>query len=174
MRLHGRTALVTGAARGLGRACAVRFAEEGADVALLDVAGDVDEVPYPLGSAEQLDHTAALCRERGAAALVAHADVRDRAAIDAAVTAAVERFGAIDVLVNNAGIAAPSGQAVHDIDEADWRLMLDVDLTGAWRMTKAVAPLMLEQRRGSIVTSPRPPGSSATAASPPMSRPSTA
>jgi len=101
--------------------------------------------------AEQLDHTAALCRERGAAALVAHADVRDRAAIDAAVTAAVERFGAIDVLVNNAGIAAPSGQAVHDIDEADWRLMLDVDLTGAWRMTKAVAPLMLEQRRGSIV-----------------------
>ena len=151
MRLHGRTALVTGAARGLGRACAVRFAEEGADVALLDVAGDVDEVPYPLGSAEQLDHTAALCRERGAAALVAHADVRDRAAIDAAVTAAVERFGAIDVLVNNAGIAAPSGQAVHDIEEADWRLMLDVDLTGAWRMTKAVAPLMLEQRRGSIV-----------------------
>jgi NAD(P)-dependent dehydrogenase (short-subunit alcohol dehydrogenase family) len=151
MRLRAKTAIVTGAARGLGRACAVRFAQEGADLSLLDVAADLDAVPYPLGSADQLEHTAELCRQHGAAVLTERVDVRDQTAVEAAVTAARDRFGAIDVLVNNAGIAAPSGQAVHEIDEPDWWLMLDVDLTGAWRMIKTVAPLMVCRRRGSII-----------------------
>lgn len=151
MRLSQKTVLITGAARGLGRACALRFAEEGADLALLDVAADIADVPYPLGTADQLEATARLCRERGASVLTARADVRQQKEIDAAVADTLDRFGRIDVLVNNAGIAAPSGKASHEISEDEWRVMLDVDLSGAWRMIKAVAPSMAKQRSGSIV-----------------------
>ncbi|QKW35627.1 mycofactocin-coupled SDR family oxidoreductase [Actinomadura sp. NAK00032] len=149
--LAGRTVILTGAARGIGRECAVRFAREGADLALLDIAADLPGVGYPLGSREQLDHTAELCEREGAAVLSAAVDVRDPAAVGAAVDTALDRFGTVDVLVNNAGIAAPSGAPVHEIAEPDWALMLDVDLSGAWRMTKAVAPVMVARRSGSIV-----------------------
>ncbi|MFB6564568.1 MULTISPECIES: SDR family oxidoreductase [unclassified Streptomyces] len=151
MRLQGKTIMVTGAARGLGRACAVRFAEEGADLALVDVAGEVDGVPYPLGSAGQLAHTAELCRKHGAAVLTTATDVRDLAAVEGAVEQALDRFGAVHVLLNGAGIAAPSGKAVHEITEDQWALMIDIDLSGAWRMMKAVVPSMIEQRAGSII-----------------------
>ncbi|MGF1426688.1 mycofactocin-coupled SDR family oxidoreductase [Kitasatospora sp. LaBMicrA B282] len=151
MRLAGKAAVITGAARGLGRACALRFAQEGADLLLLDVAGDLPGVPYPLGSASQLDHTAELCRDHGVAVLVRQADVRELRQVEAAVGAAVERFGRIDVLVNNAGIAAPSGKAAHEIDESEWQLMIDVDLSGAWRTIRAVGGRMSRQRSGSIV-----------------------
>jgi NAD(P)-dependent dehydrogenase (short-subunit alcohol dehydrogenase family) len=151
MRLADKVALVTGAARGLGRACAFAFAAEGADLVLVDVAADIEGVPYPLGSASQLAYTAQQCRERGAAVLVATADVRDSAQVGGAVDDAVDRFGRLDVLVNCAGIAAPSGRAAHEITEAQWQLMIDIDLTGAWRMMKAVGPTMAGQRAGSII-----------------------
>ncbi|MEU6643630.1 SDR family oxidoreductase [Saccharomonospora sp. NPDC046836] len=151
MRLNGRTALVTGAGRGLGRECAVRFAEEGADLVLVDIGGDVPGVPYPLATTAQLTRTEALCRQAGAATLGVLADVRDRADVDAAVRRALDRFGRIDVLVNNAGIAAPAGKPVHGMSEDEWALMLDVDLSGAWRVIRAVAPGMLARRTGSII-----------------------
>ncbi|MGW2254465.1 mycofactocin-coupled SDR family oxidoreductase [Kitasatospora sp. NPDC001660] len=150
-RLSGRTAVVTGAARGLGRSCAVRFAAEGADLVLVDVAGDLDGVPYPLGSQGQLAHTAELCRAHGAAVHTVAADVRDPAAVTRAAEQALERFGTVDVLLNNAGIAAPSGKAVHEIAEDEWDLMVGIDLTGAWRMMKAIVPAMVEQRSGSVI-----------------------
>ncbi|MFI6130865.1 SDR family oxidoreductase [Micromonospora sp. NPDC051141] len=149
--LTGRTAMVTGAGRGLGRAIAVALAGAGADLVLLDVARDLPGVPYPMASPSQLAHTAALCRDAGAAVLARQADVRDLRAIEESVAAATQRFGTIDVLVNNAGIAAPSGRAVHDIDEEQWELMLDVDLSGAWRTIHAVGGLMMRRRSGSIV-----------------------
>lgn len=149
--LEGRTIVITGAARGIGRECALRFAREGTDLALLDIAGELAGVGYPLGSRGQLDHTAQLCERRGSAVITAAVDVRDPAGVEAAVRAALDRFGAIDALVNNAGIAAPSGVPVHEISEPDWALMLDVNLSGAWRMIKAVAPAMVERRSGSIV-----------------------
>lgn len=151
MRLRQKVAVVTGAARGLGRACAVALATEGADVALADLAADLPGVPYPLGSPSQLEHTAKLCRARGASVLVRQVDVRDRAGVDALTTDTVERFGRLDVLINNAGIAAPSGSSVQDVTEADWQLMMDVNLNGAWRMLSSVAPVMVERRAGSIV-----------------------
>jgi NAD(P)-dependent dehydrogenase (short-subunit alcohol dehydrogenase family) len=151
MRLAGRTVILTGAARGIGRSCAIAFAEQGADLVLLDIGADVPGVPYPLGSVSQLTHTAKLCQEHGAALLTRQVDVRDLSALQSAVDEAHHRFGRIDVLVNNAGIAAPSGKTTHEITEDEWRLMIDIDLSGAWRMTKAVGRLMTAQRAGSII-----------------------
>jgi NAD(P)-dependent dehydrogenase (short-subunit alcohol dehydrogenase family) len=150
-RLAGKVAIVTGAARGIGRACSGAFARAGGDLVLLDIAGDLPGVPYPLGTRSQLDHTAELCRGLGASVMVAVADVRDCRAIESAVADAIDRFGRVDVLVNNAGIAAPSGKVTHELTEAEWTLMIDVDLGGAWRMTRAVGALMVGQRSGSIV-----------------------
>ncbi|MER5891284.1 mycofactocin-coupled SDR family oxidoreductase [Streptomyces sp. NPDC001941] len=150
-RLSGKTAVITGAARGLGRATAVAFAREGADLVLLDIAADLPGVPYPLGSESQLAYTAELCREHGASVMTRGLDVRDLDQVEAATATARERFGRIDVLVNNAGIAAPSGKAAHEIDEREWQLMIDVDLSGAWRTIRAVGGHMAEQRSGSII-----------------------
>jgi NAD(P)-dependent dehydrogenase (short-subunit alcohol dehydrogenase family) len=151
MRLDGKTAIITGAARGIGRACAQTFAEHGADLVLVDVAKEVAGVPYPLGTRAQLAHTAALCEKHDSAVLAVEADVRDPAEVGSAVSQAVDRFGGIDILLNCAGIAAPAGKAVHDIAEPEWALMLDIDLSGAWRMMKAVAPTMIAQRSGSMI-----------------------
>jgi NAD(P)-dependent dehydrogenase (short-subunit alcohol dehydrogenase family) len=151
MRLHGKSVLITGAARGLGRATAVACAVEGADLTLVDISADLPGVPYPLGTPGQLEHTAALCREAGAAVLTAEADIRDARAVREAVTRAENRFGRIDVAVNNAGIAAPSGKPVHEISEDEWSLMIDVDLSGAWRVIREVGKAMSARRSGSIV-----------------------
>ena len=151
MRLAEKVALVTGAARGLGRACAIAFAKQGADVVLLDIARDLPGVPYQLGSESQLNFTAHLCSAEGVAVLAIPVDVRDLAAVQRIVQLALERFGRIDVLVNSAGIAAPSGKSTHEITESEWQLMLDVDLTGAWKMIKAVGPSMTARRAGSII-----------------------
>ncbi|CAM5232912.1 SDR family oxidoreductase [Streptomyces californicus] len=128
MRLTGKTVVVTGAARGLGRATAEACAAEGADLALLDLCDDLPGVPYPLGTAGQLEHTAELCRKAGSAVLTARCDVRDLRSVEEAVALAEERFGALDGVVNNAGIAAPSGRPAHEIGEEEWALMIDVDL----------------------------------------------
>ncbi|GGW20710.1 SDR family oxidoreductase [Streptomyces capoamus] len=151
MRLAGKTAIITGAARGVGRTCATAFAEQGADLVLLDVGEDIPGVPYPLGSASQLAYTAEQCRRSGATVLTRHADVRDLAALQRVADEALSRFGRVDVLVNNAGIAAPSGKTTHEITEDEWQLMVDVDLSGAWRMTRAVGRIMTAQRSGSII-----------------------
>ena len=153
-RLAGKAVLVTGAARGIGRCCALAFARAGADLLLLDIGHDLAGVPYPLGTGSQLEHTAQLCREVGgpaATVLTVEADVRDLDAVRGAVEVALARFGRIDVVLNNAGIAAPSGKAVHDIEADEWELMLDVDVSGAWRMIRSVGRVMSHQRSGSII-----------------------
>ncbi|KAA5830632.1 SDR family oxidoreductase [Saccharopolyspora hirsuta] len=151
MRLSGKVAVITGAARGIGRACALAFAREGASLVLADVCADLPGVPYPLGSASQLAHTARLCRDSGVATTTAQVDVRDGAAVHALAEQAFDRFGQVDAVVNNAGIAAPSGKPVHEVTEAEWQLMLDVDLSGAWRVLRAFGPAMVRQRSGSVI-----------------------
>jgi NAD(P)-dependent dehydrogenase (short-subunit alcohol dehydrogenase family) len=150
-RLAGKVALVTSAARGIGRACALAFVREGADLVLLDIARDIPEVGYPLGTAGQLAHTAGQCRELGSTVWEVQADLRDPTAVEHAVSEAVARFGVIDTLVNNAGVIGPAGKPVHEHSESEWELMIAINLTGAWRMIRAVGALMVRQRRGSVI-----------------------
>jgi NAD(P)-dependent dehydrogenase (short-subunit alcohol dehydrogenase family) len=149
--LRDKVVFVTGAGRGIGRACAVRCAEAGADLVLYDVASDMPDVPYPLACEAQLEETAALCRGRGAGVLALAGDVRDLDQTQAAAKTAVDRFGRADVLINNAGIAAPSGKLVHEFEPAEWAVLLDVNLTGTWHGIKAIAPQMIDRRSGSII-----------------------
>jgi NAD(P)-dependent dehydrogenase (short-subunit alcohol dehydrogenase family) len=146
-----QTVFITGAARGVGRATALGFAREGARLLLGDVCAPIEECPYPLGSAEQLEETARRCRELGAATITAVLDVRDQTSIEAAIARCHEELGSVDVLVNNAGLVGPAGMPAHELTERDWTTMVEVDLNGPWRCAKAVLPDMLARRRGAIV-----------------------
>jgi (+)-trans-carveol dehydrogenase len=148
-RLQGKVALITGAARGIGRACAVRFAEEGADVALLDIARDIVGVPYPGARPEDLEEVAASVEAKGAAAIVLIADVADTGALDAAVSAVLRKWTRIDLVVTAAGI--DSWGKAWELTDSQWDKMLEVNLSGVWRTAKAVAPVLIKQRSGAMV-----------------------
>ena len=150
-RLDGKVAFVTGAARGQGRSHAVCFAEEGADLLLADVCADIEGVRYPMGTPENLEETARRCRDLGARVVTARMDVRRQEEIDAAVALGLAGLGQIDILVNNAGVGSPAGNA-WELTEEEWLLMIDIDLNGVWRCSKAVIPHMIERRRGCILS----------------------
>ncbi|HEV7163176.1 MAG TPA: SDR family oxidoreductase [Solirubrobacteraceae bacterium] len=145
------TVFITGAARGVGRASALAFAREGANLLLGDICEPIDECPYPLGTAEQLEESARKCRELGSQAMTARLDVRDQAQIAAAVERCHSELGQIDVLINNAGLVGPAGAPAHQLEESEWTTMIDVDLNGPWRCARAVLPDMLARRSGAIV-----------------------
>ena len=142
---------ITGAARGLGRATALAFARTGASLALSDVCEQIPEVPYPLGTRAQLEETARRCEEAGSRVRHAAVDVRDQAQIDQAVAECRETLGAVDVLINNAGLVGPAGAPAHQLDERVWSTLIDIDLSGPWRCAKAVLPDMVGRRSGVIV-----------------------
>ncbi|PTR30977.1 SDR family mycofactocin-dependent oxidoreductase [Rhodococcus sp. OK519] len=149
-RLEGKVALITGAARGMGRAQAVRFAEEGADVIAVDVCAAVEHSTTPGASPEDLAETVRLVESLGRKICAFEADVRDQQALDAAVAEGVEALGRLDVICATAGISS-SGAAV-EMGEERWQTMLDVNLTGVWRTCKAGIPHIVDgERGGSIV-----------------------
>ncbi len=135
--LNGKIALVTGAARGIGQAIALQLAADGADLALCDV------------QADWLADTAAKVRELGRRAETYAMDVSNGTAVGAAVARVIADFGRIDVLVNNAGITRDT--LLVRMSEEDWDAVLDINLKGAFLVTKAVAKQMMKQRAGSIV-----------------------
>lgn len=147
--LDGKVALVTGAARGQGRAHAITCAREGADVIALDIDKQLDSVPYPLGTADDLALTAKLVEEHGAGVLTVAADVRDQRALDDAVARGLSEFGHIDILIANAGIWTRS--PFWELSEQQWEETIGVNMSGVWRCAKAVAPHMIERQTGSIV-----------------------
>jgi SDR family mycofactocin-dependent oxidoreductase len=149
--LEGKVAFITGAARGQGRSHAQAFAEEGADLLLVDVCSDIAGVKYPLGKEEQLEETARRCREHGRRVVTMRCDVRVQADLDAAVAAGLEEFGQIDVLINNAGVGSPAGP-VWELTEDQWLLLVDIDLNGVFRASKAVIPHMIERKQGCILS----------------------
>ncbi|GAB6989654.1 SDR family oxidoreductase [Paenibacillus pini] len=150
-RLKNKVVLITGAGRGIGKACAIKAAEEGADVIISDVERNIDSVPYDLSRTSQLDDTEKVCKRLGVNVLKKHADVTKVEEVSALVQDAVDRFGRIDVLINNAGIGAPAGKPTHDYSSDEWDILLNVNLSGPWRVIKCVAPIMLKQQVGSII-----------------------
>jgi len=138
LRLHGEVALVTGAASGIGRGVAHRLAQAGASVALLDI----DTAGGERAARE-------IGQSTGAPTLFVSCDVSSAQGCERAVRQAVERFGYIDVLVNNAGVIRRKN--VVDLLEAEWDLVVDVSLKGAYLMSKYVIPCMRPDRGGSIV-----------------------
>ncbi|WP_029114856.1 mycofactocin-coupled SDR family oxidoreductase [Mycobacterium sp. URHB0044] len=148
-RLEGKVALITGAARGIGRAQAVRFAEEGCDVIALDVCGAVDTVVIPPSTPADLDETARLVGAAGGRIVSEVVDVRDFDALRAAADRGVERFGGLHAVCATAGIT--SRGATVEMDEAVWQTMLDVNLTGVWHTVKATAPHLIASGGGSVI-----------------------
>jgi SDR family mycofactocin-dependent oxidoreductase len=147
--LEGRVALITGGGRGMGRAHAVTFAREGADVVLLDITEQVETAGYATGRPGDLEQTAELVRAQGRRALTVVGDVRSQEALDGAVASAVAEFGKVDILVANAGIWSLG--SFWELSEQTWSELIDINLGGVWRAVKAVTPHMIERGSGSIV-----------------------
>jgi len=148
--LQGRVAFVTGAARGQGRAYAVRLAREGADVVVSDICAPVsDSIPYAAATPEDLAETVRLVEAEGRTALSRILDIRDDAAVKALVADTIERFGRLDVLVANAGVL--SWGRVWELSDEQWNAVIDTNLTGTWRTLRAVIPAMIEAGNGGSI-----------------------
>lgn len=151
--LRGQVALVTGAARGIGRACAVALARAGADIAAVDIARDIQGHPIPLATAEDLAETVRLIEAEGRRALSIRADVRDMAQMRAATERAVRELSRVDVLLANAGINAPTPLVREAGEEGDrcWRNVIDVNVLGTANSIRAVLPHMASRKQGRII-----------------------
>jgi SDR family mycofactocin-dependent oxidoreductase len=149
-RVEGKVAFITGAARGQGRSHAVRLAEEGADIIAIDVCRQIEGVPIPMSTPEDLDETAALVKAAGRRVVAAQADVRDHDAMKRVVDEGVAEFGRLDIVVANAGLAA-AGDAMHKMDEKLWRSSIDVNLTGVYLTAKVSVPHIIEGGRGGAI-----------------------
>jgi SDR family mycofactocin-dependent oxidoreductase len=147
----GQVAFVTGAAHGQGRSHAQHYAKHGADVVVTDVSENMESVPYDLGTSDELEETAQMVEDESQEALVVEMDVRDESAVESAVDEAVEEFGKIDVLANNAGIVTISD--LVEMDENLWDEMIDTNLKGVWLCAKHVGQHFVERGDGGKIVS---------------------
>jgi SDR family mycofactocin-dependent oxidoreductase len=149
-RFDGKVALITGGARGQGRAHAEGFAREGADVIVLDICRQIPSVQYAMSTPDDLAETAKAVGGHGRRVVAIEADVRDQAAVEAAVAQGVGELGGLDFVVANAGIMATTGEPAQQIDA--WQASIDTMLSGVYYTLKAaVAPMVEAARGGSIV-----------------------
>lgn len=135
MKLQGKVAVITGSARGIGAAIALKFAEEGASVVLVDI--------------REVDTLAAQMKQQGFDATALSLDITKSDAVNSAVEAIVKAKGKIDILVNNAAIIARG--SLMDLSYETWHKVMDVNVNGNFYWCKAVVPLMLRQRSGRIL-----------------------
>ncbi|MTD56601.1 mycofactocin-coupled SDR family oxidoreductase [Amycolatopsis pithecellobii] len=149
-RLAGKIALITGAARGVGRAHAVRFAEEGADIIAVDVCRDLDTVRYPLSTSDDLALTAKLVGELGRRVATYEADVRVLSELEAAVAHGVSELGRLDIVCANAGVIAGHG-LTWQLTEQEWQDTHDVNVRGVWNTIRAVLPVLRDSGGGAVV-----------------------
>ena len=149
-RVEGKVAFVTGAARGQGRSHAIRLAEEGADIIAVDLAAQVDSVPYAMSTPDDLDQTVKEVEALDRRIVAVTADVRDYGALANAVADGVAQLGRLDIVAANAGIFS-FGKA-EELPEQTWQDMIDVNLTGVWHAAKAAIPhIRAGGRGGSII-----------------------
>jgi SDR family mycofactocin-dependent oxidoreductase len=145
--LEGKVAFITGAARGQGRAHAVRLAQEGADIIAVDLAAQIDSVAYPMATPEDLAETVRQVEELDRRIHAVQADVRDRAALQAAFDGGVALLGGVDIVLGNAGIAPLSMSPT----EQEWFDVIDVNLTGVYHTVEVAKQALIERGGGAIV-----------------------
>ncbi|MDQ2054572.1 MULTISPECIES: mycofactocin-coupled SDR family oxidoreductase [Halobellus] len=147
----GQVAFVTGAGRGQGRSHAVAYAEHGADVVVTGLSRGIETSQYPLATADDLDETVRRVEATGQRALRLRVDVRDEAAVEAAVGRAVDEMGKIDILANNAGIWNVTD--LVEMDERRWDELVDSNLKGAWLCAKHVGQHFIDRGEGGRIVS---------------------
>jgi SDR family mycofactocin-dependent oxidoreductase len=147
--LTGKVAFITGAARGQGRSHAIRLAEEGARIVLVDACRTLETVPYPMATSQDLAETVSLVKTVGADVLAAELDVRDLPGLRELAERTTDRFGRIDIVIANAGISSPAPTLA--MSEQVWQEMIDVNLTGVWKTIAATVPHMQAAGRGGSV-----------------------
>jgi len=149
-RFRGKVALISGAARGQGRSHAVAMAREGADIVIIDICEPIAGAePYESATEADLKETVRVVQDTGRRCLGVTGDARDADAVEAVTARAIEEFGRLDVLIVNHGIVMNRTweQMTHDM----WDTMIGINLTAAWRLSKAAIPYMIRQRSGSII-----------------------
>jgi SDR family mycofactocin-dependent oxidoreductase len=148
-RFEGKVVFITGAARGQGRAEAVRFAAEGADVIALDICEDLPTTDYPGATVEDLAETARLVEKLDRRIVTFKVDTRDYAGLEQALQQGVSELGRLDVVVANAGMTTHA--RTWEISLENWQATIDINLTGAFHTAKAAIPIMIEQGTGGAV-----------------------
>lgn len=149
-KLDGKVVLISGAARGQGRAHAIAAAEEGADVIAFDVCAPVAAQGAPAASEADLDETRELVEKLRRRIVTATVDVRDHEAVTSFISSAVEEMGRLDVVIANAGINGP-GVHVASTTIGQWRSVIDTNLTGAFSTISAALPTLIEAGRGGSI-----------------------
>lgn len=147
--LKDKVAFITGAAHGQGRAVALALAKEGAHIVAFDIAKAMKYPGYSMGTSNDLQALQKDCEALGVRCIAATGDVRNDKDITAAVNEALQSFGKIDILFNNAGICAYG--LAHELPEEEWDAMLDINLKGAWMVARRIIPGMIEKRQGVII-----------------------
>ena len=146
-KLDGQVAFITGAARGQGRAHAVRLAEDGADIIAVDICQQLGSVVYPMSTVEDLDETVRQVKDLGRRVVAYEADVRDADALQHAFDDGAAQLGPVTIVVANAGIG-PGGVASP---EQQWDEVIDVNLKGVWNTGRVAIPSMIENDRGGSI-----------------------
>ncbi len=141
-RFPGQVVVITGAARGIGKACALRFAQEGANVACLDLLAEENEAVAAECAALGTEHSSA-------ETLALICNVTEPDSVQACIQSTLDRWGQIDTLITSAGIY--SGSPLAEVSLAQWQRLIDINLTGVFLCNQAVAPAMMEQGSGSII-----------------------
>lgn len=149
-RVEGKVAFITGAARGQGRSHALRLAEEGADIIAVDICEQIDTVPFPMSTPDDLKETVRAVEALGRRIISAKVDVRDHAVLAATLDTAVAEMGRLDIVVANAGIGT-FGRFDELTDEA-WDDVIDIDLKAVWHTAKAAIPHLRAGGRGGTIT----------------------
>jgi SDR family mycofactocin-dependent oxidoreductase len=148
-RVEGKVAFITGAARGQGRSHAIRLAQEGADIIAVDICRQIDTVPYPMATPDDLAATVKEVEALDRRIVAAQADVRDYGALKGALDEGVAQLGRLDIVSANAGIFSMGTAA--DLPEQAWQDMIDVNLTGVWHAAKAGIGHLRAAGGGSII-----------------------
>ncbi len=149
-RVEGKVAFITGAARSQGRSHAVRLAQEGADVIAVDLCGPVETIElYPPATEEDLAETVRQVEALDRRIVAAKADVRDTAALQAALDDGIAQLGRVDIVLANAGVFEI--QPALELTDRAWQEMIDVNLTGVWNTCKVALPHLVEGGRGGAI-----------------------